>query len=417
MNTHNNQGWMGRLRALECHDATFHDQPAAVVLKRGQGSLVWDVEGNEYIDLSSGFGSLPLGHNHQGVVESLHENIKDSMLVHGLGDVHPSSAKVDLMEELANWLPARLAKGALSLSGGQAVEYAVKTCIQAKQSNVFIAFKGAYHGLDLGILGLNGREDFKAPFSAAAGLNVFHLDYGADLSVLDAQVRKIQENNGPVAGIIVEPIQGRGGVISPGLDWLSGLSVISKNNGIAFILDEVFTGIGRTGRELFASQIECDLVCLGKAIGGGFPLSACFGTEEMMDAWPKSQGEALHTGTFFGHPFSCLVGTKTLQIARREGLTERASSFGRQAKHQLQAMVSSVLPRAHVRGEGLMLCLDLGLAGQGVELSDQLRRDVKVITIPCGPGGQGISLSPALNIPEDLFLEAVARIKTTLAKI
>ena len=156
-----------RLATVECHDATCHTQKNPIVLSKALGSRVWDVEGKEYIDLCAGFGSLPIGHNHPDIIDIFQNFSKKStppQILHGLGDLYPSSAKIQLMTALESMLPPQLKKGLLSITGSGAVEAALKTALIATRKSHFIVFDGCYHGLDFGSLAATYRRDFKAPF-------------------------------------------------------------------------------------------------------------------------------------------------------------------------------------------------------------------------------------------------------------
>ncbi|HET9238842.1 MAG TPA: aminotransferase class III-fold pyridoxal phosphate-dependent enzyme, partial [Oligoflexus sp.] len=193
------------------------------------------------------------------------------------------------------------------------------------------------------------------------------------------------------------------------LEWLSGLYEICQQEKVLLIYDEVFTGLGRTGQITFAEMVPCDLLCLGKALGGGLPLSACFGRTDVMDAWPQNEGEGIHTGTFFGHPLSCRLGTETLRTIQEQRLPQRAMELGEKLQVMLRETLQNHPLYSSVRGRGLMVGLELREPLAGARLMDILRRH-GVIALASGDKGQGISLTPALNISEDELLTAVQRI-------
>jgi 4-aminobutyrate aminotransferase/(S)-3-amino-2-methylpropionate transaminase len=168
------------------------------------------------------------------------------------------------------------------------------------------------------------------------------------------------------------------------------------------IFDEVFTGMGRIGSLTTAAEVLPDLSCFGKALGGGMPVSAVAGTLDAMSAWPESVGEAIHTGTFFGHPLSCAVAEATLSAVIEDGLCERSRSLGDWALHYLRTKLAGPVPQAQVRGKGLMIGIDLGPGARGIDIVEDLANQ-GVIVIPSGPNGRVVSITPALNIPEHLF--------------
>jgi len=399
-----NKSLLQNLKSTECWDATFHDQSPAIVLDKAKGSTVWDSEGSSYIDMCAGFGALPLGHNDPDIFKKLSEDFLSERpsIIHGLGDVHPSKDKIDLLDKLFRVLPRHLEKGALSVTGGQAVEIAMKSAMLHTNGDGFIAFKGGYHGLDLGSLALNDREDFRGPFNHwINSKKVTHLDFGCPKQMIDDAIDHQLKNKIKTAAIIVEPIQGRAGIKSAPKDWLNLLRKTCTERGILLIFDEVFTGLGRSGRMSFAEETPCDLLCLGKALGGGMPLSVCVGTKQVMESWPKSKGEAIHTGTFFGHPLSCKVGLLTLERIVSENLIKRSKDFGPKYRSLLESVLRPHMSLIkEIRGEGMMTAIEFYKKGTGAILMEKLR-EFGMIAIPSGEFGECLSLTPALNISKE----------------
>ncbi len=410
-----NEQWMQRLQAVECRDSSYKTREFPLVFARAQGSIIWDAEDRSYIDLCAGFGVAALGHNNDVQKRIFASSInQEALVVHGMGDVYPSIAKVELLETLRSILPSHLSKGALALSGGQAVEIAVKTAQIATGAQGFISFHGSYHGLDLGILPLTSRQDFKAPFTGWLAENrVTELPFACDLLTVKNAITAQKAAGFGCAAVIVEVIQGRAGIRPLSLAWLAGLAELCASEKVLLIYDEVFTGLGRTGQMTFAETVPCDLLCLGKALGGGLPLSACFGRSSVMDAWPQNEGEAIHTGTFFGHPLSCRLGQETLVTLQRDELPARAMLLGEKLQNILRTKLKAHPLFSDVRGRGLMVGLELTQAGAGARLMDLLR-SYGVIALASGDRGQGISITPALNIPEHQLFEAVDRIESAL---
>ena len=410
-----NKHLITRLANFECRDATCHHLDHPIVLDKARGSILWDVEHRPYIDLCAGFGALPIGHNHPEIQSALKANFNDEAptIIHGLGDVYPSRHKVALFEKLASMLPTELSKGMLAVTGAGAVEAAMKTAMLATKKSNFIAFEGGYHGLDFGSLAATWRQDFKAPFLEQLATQRFsHLPYNSKIETIRSFIAS-NELSGKIAGIIVEPVQGRGGTCLPRPGWLEELRRLCDEQNAALIYDEIYTGLGRTGTITTAEKVSCDLLCLGKALGGGLPLSACFGTQEMMDSWPKSTGEALHTGTFFGHPLACQVGLETLNIIEKQELEKRAAKLGAETLERMNARWRSTPGVRALRGKGLMLCIEFDKPGAGERLMEALRKR-GVIAIPSGPQGRCLSITPALNIERSLLFEALDIINTCM---
>src|SRR5262245_57381979 len=231
------------------------------------GANVLDVDGNLYIDLTSGFGVAAVGHRHPRVVAAVREQA--GRLLHALGDVHAHPLRVELARRLVRLAPVDEPQIFFAVSGAEAVEIALKTALAATGRPGILAFEPAYHGLTLGALAVTSREEFRAPFAAHLHRHVRRLPFGADLERIERALA-----DGDVGTAIVEPIVGREGVLIPPTGWLAGLSEICRREGALLIADEIFTGFGRTGR-LFAVEHEAvrpDVLCCGKAMGGGLPI-------------------------------------------------------------------------------------------------------------------------------------------------
>lgn len=404
-----NKELMDRLKAVECRDSTYRPRKDPLIFSKAKGSLIWDVEGREYIDLCAGFGALPLGHASDALMEVSKGFSHDRPIVeHAMGDVYPSEEKILFLETLKSMLPSHYELGAVALSGGQAVEIALKTAMLATKRAGFIVFDDAYHGLDLGVLPLTGREDFRSPFKNWLTESlVVRLPYGCSKNKIIEAIKSLSVHG--LAAIVAEPIQGRAGVNAPPEGWLGSLAEIAHEHGGLLIFDEVFTGFGRIGKISTAETVDADLSCFGKAIGGGFPISACFAKKNVMNAWPESPGEALHTGTFFGHPFSAAVGRRTLLELEKQNLAHRSKELGEKTKAWLQTALGSHPLVKDIRGQGLMIGVEFTKAGLAATLMDDLRSQ-GVIVLPSGSTGATLSITPALNIPEALLKSAIDQI-------
>jgi 4-aminobutyrate aminotransferase / (S)-3-amino-2-methylpropionate transaminase / 5-aminovalerate transaminase len=330
-----------------------------------RGSNVRDVDGNVFVDLTGGFGAALFGHAHPPIVAAV--AAQQSALVHALGDVHPSETKVRALAALTALAPFP-ARVILGLSGADAVEAALKTALLFTKKPGVIAFSGGYHGLSHGPLAACGYgEGFRAPFSAQLNPHVAFAEFaelraGADarasthkLEVARALASVAQAEQalvGQAGAILVEPIQGRGGVREAAPGFLRALSEFAQARGLLLIVDEIYTGLGRSGALLEHRRHGCeaDLICLGKALGGGFPVSACLGREEIMAAWGDPAGEALHTSTFLGNPPACAAALATLAELTAQGAPALAEARGERLRGALSA-----LPGVTVQGRGLLL--------------------------------------------------------------
>jgi 4-aminobutyrate aminotransferase / (S)-3-amino-2-methylpropionate transaminase / 5-aminovalerate transaminase len=226
--------------------------------------------------------------------------------------------------------------------------------------------------------------------------------------------------------VIVEPVQGRGGDVVPPPGFLAGLSSLCRARGLLLILDEIYTGLGRTGRRFAADHegVVPDLLCVGKALSGALPFAACLGPARVMDAWPRSGGEAKHTSTFLGNPLACAAALASLAEIERRGLAGRADTEGARWIRRLRVMAEDHPCVGDVRGRGLMIGLDLvrdresrepdpERAGRAVTAA--LRRGW--ILLAGGPDGNVLSLSPPLTIGRELLDRAVRTLDHVLRDV
>jgi 4-aminobutyrate aminotransferase len=400
---------------------------------------VRDVDGNVYVDLNAAFAVAGPGHAHPRIVAAVQQ--QTAALMHGMGDVHPPAVKVDVLRALAEVAPGGLARAILANSGAEAVEAALKTAAIATGKPRVLAFHGAYHGLTYGALAASGREDFRAPFAAQLPRTAVFAPYpyayrsppGRDPGEVGAaalrQVERLLDDAGESAGIgaiIVEPVQGRGGDVVPPDAFLPGLRRICDERGLLLILDEVYTGFGRTGR-WFACEhwgVVPDLLVVGKGLTGGMPFAACIGTDAVMEAWPKSKGEAIHTSTFLGHPLGCAAALASIAVLREERLVERSAELGARIRRRLEETTAEHPRVGEVRGLGMMIGVELvrdrasrepapELCGRVVV--EALRRGVLVLG--GGIHGNVLSLSPPFVITEEQVDAALAVLDEVLATI
>jgi 4-aminobutyrate aminotransferase-like enzyme len=273
--------------------------PAGIVYASAKGSNVIDVDSNRYVDFAAGFGALLLGHSHPSVLRVL--EFQANRLLLALGDVFPAEAKIALLERLAKLHPDPNARVILGQSGADAVTAALKSALLFTGKPGVIAFAGAYHGLSHAPLAACGlRESYRAPFAAQLNPHVNFVDYpshAADLDRVLAGVRAaLLESAAPIGAILVEPILGRGGVLIPPPEFLPELGKLAREFGALVIADEIWTGLGRSGKLLFSlhSEFTPDLLCLGKGLGGGLPISAVIGRGVVLEAWQRN-AEVVHT--------------------------------------------------------------------------------------------------------------------------
>jgi 4-aminobutyrate aminotransferase-like enzyme len=422
------------LRDYESRNVTFVDPDGAwpMVWDRARGVQVWDAEGKKYLDLTAAFGVAAAGHANLRVVRAGQEQM--GRLLHAMGDVHPHARKAELARELSRltferWSGGRqTGKTIFCNSGFEAVEAALKTAMLPGGKYGVVAFSGAYHGLGYGALNATHRDFFRGPFRMQLREFAQFVSFpasAADLPVLELTIRRLFQR-GWVGAILVEPVQARGGINVPPPEFLPLLRRLCDQHGALLILDEIYTGFGRTGK-WFACEHSCvvpDLICLGKALTGGFPLSACVGRAEVMDAaWPASAGEAIHTSTFLGHPVGCAMALAQIAEIERRKLPERAAALGSFLLTELSKIKG---PKAGVacgaRGLGLMAGLELTLP-DGKPATQLALGAIKsllqrgYVFLPEGEHANVISFTPPLTITQAQLTKAIAELSTAIGTL
>jgi 4-aminobutyrate aminotransferase/(S)-3-amino-2-methylpropionate transaminase len=393
-----------RLAKIESRNVTCLAPTAPIFWERASGANVWDVDDNRFVDLGGGFGVANVGHGHPRVTEAVSR--QSGRLLHAMGDVHPPDVKVALLEALVARFPGgEPARAVLGSSGTDAVETALKTAMLSTGCSGVVAFEGAYHGLGLGALDTTWRPFFRAPFEGRLpGCTVF-----ARYGDADDVVRAAGGSAQPVGAVLVEPIQGRGGGRVPPSGFLTELRRRCDTEGWLLIADEVYTGFGRTGR-WFACDHEGvvpDLLCVAKGLASGMPLSACMGRAEVMDAWPASEGEALHTQTFLGHPPGCAAALACLVVLEEEKLLENAAESGAAALEFLRGALGGETRVADVRGLGLMIGIECDRPETAARACSAARSR-GIILLPSGDDGRVLSITPPLCIERDALIAALA---------
>ncbi|MBA3717707.1 MAG: aspartate aminotransferase family protein [Actinobacteria bacterium] len=331
---------------------------------RAEGCRVWDEEGREYLDLSGGFGVAALGHSNP----TIRAAIADQPVAHALGDLAEAEVTSRLRERLGR--PAKL-----GVTGEDAVEIALRTALLSTGKPGIVAFEGAYHGTGLLALAATGFERFRAPFTAWLPGPVHRRAYGEDPGPLPDDA----------ACVIVEPVQGRAGARVPPDGFLDRLRDRCDEAGVLLIADEIYCGLGRTG-VMWRSGELADVICAGKALGGGLPLSAALFRPGLERVWELGP-EDVFTHTHTGNPLACAAALVVLEEIPK--LLDRVRVAGERFE------------RAGWRGAGLMRARP-GDAG------DALARGV--IVIPAGEDGLLVSATPPLTISDAEIDEALERL-------
>lgn len=318
---------------------------------KAEGIRVWDSEGREYLDFLGGYGALNLGHNHPRVLAALTKVAGQPNLLQASLNTLAGA----LAHNLALITPGNLQRSFFCNSGAEAVEGALKLARIATGKTKIISAWNSFHGKTFGALSATGREKYQKPFQPLVP-DFSYFPFG-DLQALQ---RLLEPRD--VAAVILEPIQGEGGIIVPPAGFLKAARELCSKFGALLIIDEIQTGFGRTGK-LFACEhegVEPDILCLAKSLGGGvMPLGVYLATDAV---WKKAYGSiekaTLHSSTFGGNSMACAAGLAALEVILEERLSERAAELGAYFISKLKELQQKYSLLKEVRGLGLLIGLE-----------------------------------------------------------
>jgi acetylornithine/N-succinyldiaminopimelate aminotransferase len=362
--------------------------PPKLVLVRGEGAHVWDADGKEYVDLLGGIAVNALGHAHPALVAAVTEQL--TTLGH-VSNFFTSAPQVELAERLVSLVAAE-GRVFLTNSGTEANEAAFKLTRRTGRTHL-VAAEGAFHGRTMGSLALTWKEAYRTPFQPLPG-DVTFVPYGDE----DALARVVSDET---AAVILEPIQGEAGVVVPPADYLAAAREITRDHGALLWLDEVQTGIGRTGAWFAGNVADADVVTVAKGLGGGIPIGACIALGDAATLLQPGN----HGTTFGGNPVACAAALAVLDTIEKDGLLAHATATG----ERLRAGLAADERVPEVRGRGLLV---------GLDLSRPLSAEVAAAALTHGfiinnPTPDRVRLAPPLVIGHDdvdAFLAAWPRI-------
>ena len=317
----------------------------SLVLTRGKGALVWDINGKEYVDCTGSYGVCVVGHSHPKVVDAVRRQAETLISCHSS---FYNDVRSELLLKITQITPKVLSKVFLANSGAEAVECAIKVARKFSGKPEIIAMMGAFHGKTMGALSATWDKKYREPFKPLVP-EFKHVPPNNPEKVMEAITEK-------TAAILVEPIRGEGGIRIPPKDFLSGLREICDETGVLLIFDEVQTGFGRTGK-FFAFEhwnVVPDILCLAKSVAGGLPLGVTIAKEDVMSSLKVGE----HSTTFGGNPLVCAAACAAIDVLVEEKLPERAATLGRYFKEKLEDLQARHRVVREVRGLGLMIGME-----------------------------------------------------------
>jgi acetylornithine/N-succinyldiaminopimelate aminotransferase len=357
-----------------------------VALERGLGSRVWDIDGREFIDLTAGWGVTSIGHCHPALAEAIADQARTLMQTTNLVYTRP---QLDLAERLARLAPGDIHRSFFTSSGAEANEGALKLAARKTGRSRFLSTFNSFHGRTLGVMGCLGQDKYRGPWKDIVREATF-VPFG-DIDAVKAALTD------EYAAMIVEPIQGEGGVVVPPADYLKRVADACHAVGALLIADEVQTCVGRTGR-WFACEhggVVPDILTFGKGVGGGFPLAGFMATDAVMSTIQPGD----HGGTYAGNPLACRAGAAVLRVIEDEKLVERAAILGKDVLSRLAAFAQREREKVElVRGVGLLIGVVVRDPAVATRAHGLLRDDGVLVNLTAD---RVLRLFPALNIPED----------------
>jgi predicted acetylornithine/succinylornithine family transaminase len=372
--------------------------PTPVTFVRGQGSELWDDEGKRYVDLLSGLAVTSLGHSHPEVASALHDQAQTLLHVSNLFGTEPG-------DDVARTLDRLLGGGGKVFfcnSGGEANEAAIKLARKwgGHGRHEVVSAYGSFHGRTLATLHATGQPQKHEVFQPLPE-GFRHVAWG-DLEALEAALSPT------VAAVLLEPVQGEGGVNPADPEWFQGVRRICDERDLLLMVDEVQTGLGRTGRWFGFEHlgVRPDVVTMAKALGNGVPIGACWARDDVADAFEPGD----HATTYGGQPLATAAARAVLAVMEREGVPARAEASGKHLTAALEALPEVV----EVRGWGLLLAAELR---SGVPSTEVARRALDAGVVVNAVSPTALRFAPSLLIEDEQLDEAVAALAEVLAGV
>ncbi len=369
-----------------------------VVLTKGKGALLWDINGREYVDCASSYGVAALGHCHPKVVAAIKAQAEELITCHSC---YYNDKRAEFIEKLVKITPKGLDKAFLSNSGAESVECAIKLARKFTSKTEIIALMGAFHGKTMGALSATWDKKYREPFIPLVP-EVKHVSPDNSDKILEAITDK-------TAAVLMEPIRGEGGVRVPPDGYLQAVREICNEKGVLLIFDEVQTSFGRTGK-LFGCQnwgVTPDVMCLAKPFAGGLPIGITVAKENIMSSFKVGE----HSTTFSGSPLVCAAGCAAIDALLEEKLAEKAAVNGKYFKEQLEALQAKYKIIKEVRGLGLMLGMELRFDVHNVILKAQAKG-----VLVLDAGRTVVRLLPPLVIEKAQIDKAIEVLDTVLGE-
>ncbi|MCO5193605.1 MAG: aminotransferase class III-fold pyridoxal phosphate-dependent enzyme [Anaerolineae bacterium] len=403
------------------HISPVWSRSTSIVADYGEGIYLFDVDGNRYVDFTSGIGVTNTGHAHPKVVKAVQDQA--AKILHAQANIVYHKPMIQLTEELSRLLPQRLDTYFFSNSGAEAVEAAVKLSRAATGKPNIIVFQGSFHGRTHATMAMTtSKTIYRAGYQPlVAGIFVapfpYAYYYGWDKETTSQfcvkelkRLLKTQTAPHETAAIVIEPVLGEGGYVPVPDAFMRSLRRICDEHGILLVADEIQSGFGRTGRWFGVdhSGVVPDIVIIAKGLASGMPLSGIASTRDLMDRWPVGS----HGGTYGGNAVSCAAAVATIQVIREEALNENSEQMGALLMTGLRKLQEQYPEIGDVRGRGLMIATEFSKAngdpwGDKASAIVKICRDNGLLLLTCGPYGNVIRWIPPLIVTQSQIQDAL----------
>ena len=392
---------------------TFKLSDTPPVFVRGNGPWLYTQDGEQYLDLVCGSATSNLGHNHPSQINAI-TNALDSGILH-TGTRLISPFRAALYDQLSQYLKIKNISIHLSNSGSEAIETAIKLARFITGNKRFVAFEGGYHGRTLGALSVTHSEKIRLPFIGEIGSFVTFSPYPRDISQVEnclqhcSMLFKHSQRAGePIAGLLVEPIQGVSGVWGPFPEFLDGLRKLADSYGCLLIVDEIWSGLGRSGKKFSFqySDITPDLIVIGKGLSASLPLSAVIAREDLLKKWKAGA----HTSTFQGNPLACAAAIATLKEIEECGLIDHVTNVIEPCFLKLALSLKDNKNIGDIRFIGAQCAITMKNSEIASDIQRLAMEKAHLLTYGGGLGGECVMLLPPINITEELLSDNLAKL-------
>ena len=390
-----------------------------LLVEKGEGPYLFLQNGEKYLDMVQGIAVNALGHSHPSIVEAACGQIKK--IIHGSYNLVNFPSTLDFAVELKKVTPQGIDMFFFSNSGAEAVEGGLKLARYATRKPAWIAFRGSFHGRTMGAASVTSssagfRKNY-APFLPqvyfAPFPNCYRCSFGKECETCNLECLEYLKEDlnlivpaDDVSAVLIEPVQGEGGYIVPPVKYMKALRALCDEHGFLLICDEIQAGMGRTGK-MFASEhfdIKPDIICMGKAVGAGFPLSVVAASKDLMQKWPAGA----HGTTFGGHPVAAAAALAQIKILSQKTFLEEVSEKGAYFRSQLKALAKIYPEIGDVRGLGLMNAIEFVKDDKAPDpaTAQAIQKyffEKKILILPCGVNKNALRFIPPLNISKELL--------------